>query len=849
MKVFALILFLVGLGVLAYFLLEMPTTPEVKPSGSGEVSPSGADVPRGVASPQDRSPRMIVANFSYPRYDEDEIQWEVQGVNAEVKGEDEVKLEEPRITFYPKRDADSRGPESVLFLSRRGDVKKVSNVALLYDGVAVTTSDGSSFQSSELSSNFEEKRIHSDSEVIISRGGMRINGRVFDGHIEFEEFQIREQITLSLESAEKLVLEPNRQESPASSRRKPGLSFFNLAVTCDGPLTMENQKTSPGMPARWRVVFRQHVFISRETLHGESRLFADEVEAILVETAAGSPQEEPSRISIDRLLAVGNARLEDVQFNASARRILFQVVEDQEVVTLSGLEQTISFKSARGFRLFETGPRTRSLRTAAGPERTPDAAGEPTPTEPTVVTCTGDAVVKRSFVSPGKARAEEVIAVFDRSVRARSEHADLLSDSLVVELKPVYDKKATSDNANSECDAQGSISDSTGKGQSVGASDSSVRFEISMIRANGNVLLVEEKLTTKADELVWTPATGTADLVSHRLSEIIDQKNRALARQIRLYRNENLIVCEHEVDATFLVKKGKGIETLFRTAGESDIPPDPAVHGTAKSPDREQNSAQSPPVEQEWRLKCQTLRVKLRPEDNSFESLDAKDNVSIATERMTATGAAFTYFHSTGHGSLVGKPLATVTNADNVVTADKMEFFANEKKIVLRGRKHILLSYEQRDEDGFPTGKIERIEARSLGDIVIFQDEGMFCFLREAIVIRPGSWMHSDRMTIYFDPKEQNRLRHIFAVGNVLVDDTEGLASGDMLEWDFDAGVLVVKAQPYACIAQKGKPLYGEIVTIDQDWTRIKSRNPKWGRGRIIIPETMKEQKTGGKRH
>ncbi|MDQ7778998.1 MAG: LPS export ABC transporter periplasmic protein LptC [Planctomycetota bacterium] len=833
MKWFAIVLFMVGVGALAYFLLESPAPQQDGVAGKPAIPSLPGREPTDPAAGRPTGPRMTIKDFSYPRYDGDEVRWEIAGKDADVLGEDRVKLAEPRIVFYPKQRAEKRELDQVFFSARRGDVEKEKDLALLYGEVEVTTSDGSKLTTDELRSNFDEKKIHTDKAVSISRSGMQIDGKRFDGHIQFEEFQIHEQVTVLIESAGKLQIEaPNRSDGAA--KREPGLDFFSLGVTCDGPMTMENLREPVGPSKSWRVVFRQNVFISRETVAGESQLTADEVEAILKEIPAGTADGARSTVVIERMLAVGNARLVDPQFTASSQRMLFCSTSDQEEATFSGPQQTISFRSSRVFSIFD--PHA-SSGARPGSESAATTAGGVVAAEPTVTTCTGPAVVKKQLTASASLPPQAVVATFAESVRARNERIDLMCDSLLVELRPSPKGGAAQppDRGNKPSGEQ----DRREAGHDKGAERQGVPYDISLSRAIGNVLLVEDKLTAKTGELVWTPATGRADLYSENLSEVLDEKNRVVARRIRLLRSDNLVICQDEVDARFLVERGKGIEALFKTTGDAETPPDPAVRPIVSGPDGTAPGL----VETEWRLKSNALQVRLRPEDNSFEALDASGNVSIDSDRMHATGTNFTYTHSNGKGKLVGAPMATVASGENVVTADVVDFSSRNKKIILRGKKRLSLAYELRDEEGFPTGKIERIEAVTLGDIVVFQEEGRFVFFDQAVITRPNSWVRSDRMTVFYDPKKENRLQHIFASGNVLVSDAQGLARADMLEWDFAADLLMVRAQPYACVAQKGKPMYGEIVTIDQNWTRIKSRNPKWGKGRILLPDTPKPPK------
>lgn len=164
-------------GVVAYFL----TQPSGYRFSAGDVSFRGSDADLDIDG------MHVVQNAEGVK------QWELWADSARVyRGKDVTVLKNLRLRFYPNDG------ETADVSARQGTMENKSRNMRISGDVVILASDGVSLKTDALRFRPGEKRIASDSRVLIEGARFRLSGTGLRGRTDLGRYELREKVSATI---------------------------------------------------------------------------------------------------------------------------------------------------------------------------------------------------------------------------------------------------------------------------------------------------------------------------------------------------------------------------------------------------------------------------------------------------------------------------------------------------------------------------------------------------------------------------------------------------------------------------------------------------------------------------
>ena len=370
--------------------------------------------------------------------------------------------------------------------------------------------------------------------------------------------------------------------------------------------------------------------------------------------------------------------------------------------------------------------------------------------------------------------------------------------------------------------------------------------------ATGNVLASDGEKNAKGEKLTWDSDKEIAILEDDPVAEFFDDKVTLTAAIIIFSKVRGKIEIPVSGQLTTVVNLGsrnknknngnKKAESIFASSDNSKTSEKITVNWKGKmtfQQSKNQAIFEDDVVVSKGKttLSCGRLLIIFNEENDKLEEMEATKDVHLVEGKVgssrEASGGKFIWASTRSYIELFGSPMASVTDGEKYITAPKISFSEDDKKVLAEGKGYLIA----KGQIGKESKKPEPFEI-NWNKEMIYNGSGYMANFYEMIKVTKGNQkLECDRLDVFFD--DQDKVEKATAFGNVYlaspdIDNTEGL--GTQLEWDLVKGLAVLIGNPLAELRRSGARTFSEKIYFD-----IKTKRVHWeGRPHWQIYENQK---------
>ncbi|MFQ5862103.1 MAG: LPS export ABC transporter periplasmic protein LptC [Candidatus Brocadiales bacterium] len=260
---------------------------------------------------------QYISDFYLPSYDESGKEvFTLRGRNAVLVNDQVYKIDRPEIRLKgAAEDAGISAPQDIVITSREGEMDKLSNIGVLTKNVVVRLGNNTKLRTEHLVYHPEQKRVHTDSPVVVQGERMDIKGEGMEAELFSGRMWIERSIVAEIKDTESNLFVVSFGKS-GKKEAKPKRVY----IRCSGRMVFEKE---PNM-----VTFHDNVKVRR----GNSTMAADKL-VIIFGGEGGKPK---------MIVAEGNVAALDGGKVAKGDSLFWDAVTD--ATTLKGTPNAAFFE-------------------------------------------------------------------------------------------------------------------------------------------------------------------------------------------------------------------------------------------------------------------------------------------------------------------------------------------------------------------------------------------------------------------------------------------------------------------------------------------------------------------------
>jgi LPS export ABC transporter protein LptC/lipopolysaccharide transport protein LptA len=366
--------------------------------------------------------------------------------------------------------------------------------------------------------------------------------------------------------------------------------------------------------------------------------------------------------------------------------------------------------------------------------------------------------------------------------------------------------------------------------------------------ASGNVLASNGEKTAKGEYLSWDAKKQIAILEDDPVAEFFDDVTSITAAKIKFFKNQSRLDVPVSGQLTTKIsikndQQEKNKDTRLFIAPSNKNPAYKNITITWKGKmsfqqDKNQTIFEGDVIvnKKGTKLYCGKLIVKRDDKNGMMQELEATDNVHLIEKRgnsyreakgekliWTSTRTYIDLLWSLLRSStrnyidLYGNPLASVKDGERHISAPKISFSEDGKKILAKGKGNLLVkSYTKKEEDS-------QLIDISWNEKMVYNGKNKTAKFYEKVKVTKGDEkLDCDRLDVLFHNKD--KIKKITASGNVYIacprlENTEGV--GNLLIWDLSEDLAVLTGNPLAELRRSGARTFSEKIYFDINAKRI----------------------------
>ncbi|ODS34488.1 MAG: hypothetical protein SCARUB_00364 [Candidatus Scalindua rubra] len=361
------------------------------------------------------------------------------------------------------------------------------------------------------------------------------------------------------------------------------------------------------------------------------------------------------------------------------------------------------------------------------------------------------------------------------------------------------------------------------------------------IIASGNVLASDGNKNAKGEKLSWDGEKQIATLEDDPVAEFFDDKVSITAAKIMFSKVYGRMDVPVSGQLTTIVslnsnKQDENKETELILAS----PKDPAYESitiTWKGRMTFQQNINRALFEDDvvvnkegTKLYCEKLVIKFDDQNSTMKHLEATKDVHLIEKRedyyREARGEKLIWASKENYTELYGNPLASVRDGERQISAPKISFSEDEKKILAEGKGYLLAkSHTEKEEKD-----TEFIDINWNKKMIYNGKKKTANFYEMVKAIKGDDKLDCDRLDVLFHDKD--KIKKITALGNVYIaspnsENTEGV--GTLLVWDLMKDMAVLTGNPLAELRRSGARTFSEKIYFDINSKRVHwEGKPHW---------------------
>ncbi len=363
--------------------------------------------------------------------------------------------------------------------------------------------------------------------------------------------------------------------------------------------------------------------------------------------------------------------------------------------------------------------------------------------------------------------------------------------------------------------------------------------------ASGNVLASDGERNAKGETLTWDAEERVAILEDDPVAEFFDEKISITASKIRFSRIKGIMDVPTSGQLTTLVNMerkqleegdvNKKTKLIFAPSDKSTTYENLTITWKGKmSFQQETNQAvfeddvviNKGPT----KLYCGELLVKFNDENDTLEQMEARKEIHLVERKgdsfREARGEKLVWSSTRTYIELFGKPLASINDGEKHISAPKITFSEDEKKVLAEGKGNLIAKSDSQREGKDP----EFIEINWNREMIYNGSNEVANFNEMVKVTKGEEKLDCDRLDVFFDGRD--KIKKFTASGNVYIaspdlDNTEGL--GTLLVWDLTKDLAELTGNPLAELRRSGARTFSEKIYFDISAKRVHwEGKPHW---------------------
>lgn len=369
--------------------------------------------------------------------------------------------------------------------------------------------------------------------------------------------------------------------------------------------------------------------------------------------------------------------------------------------------------------------------------------------------------------------------------------------------------------------------------------------------ATGNVLASDGEKNAKGETLTWDSDKKIATLEDDPVAEFFDDKVAITAAKIIFSKVHGRIEIPVSGQLTTVVNlssakkdknnENKKAESIFASSDKSKSSEKITVNWKGEMTFQQSNNQaifedDVVVTRGKTTLNCGRLLIYFNEGNDKLEEMEATKDVHLIEREeeslREAHGDKFTWASTRSYIELFGDPMASVNDGEKYITAPKISFSEDDKKVFAEGKGNLIAKSQTEKE----SKEQEPIEINWDKEMIYNGSGNIANFYQMIKVTKGNEKLDCDRLDVFFD--EQDKVKKATAFGNVYlaspdIDNTEGV--GTLLEWDLVKGLAVLTGNPLAELRRSGARTFSEEIYFD-----IKTKRVHWkGRPHWKIYETQ----------
>ncbi|MDR4503672.1 MAG: LPS export ABC transporter periplasmic protein LptC [Candidatus Scalindua sp.] len=364
--------------------------------------------------------------------------------------------------------------------------------------------------------------------------------------------------------------------------------------------------------------------------------------------------------------------------------------------------------------------------------------------------------------------------------------------------------------------------------------------DVDRLIASGNVLASDGEKTAKGESLSWNTTDQVAVLDDDPFAEFFNNSLTISAAKIKFFKEQSKMEVPVSGQLTTTAKKQEPKSNDQKE--KSGLPTFPGQELGMESIiitwkgkmlfNQETNQAvfeKEVVVNKEsTKLYCDKL-VITHDEEGTLKNLVATHNVHLIEKqddsRREAKGDKMIWTAQGNYTELYGTPLASVVDDEKDLSAPKILFSQNDKKMLAEGKGELIIKTRtEKDED---TGPVQIKWEDKMTYDGITKTAIFYGFVKAT---KGNEKLDCDKLDVFFYDKD--KIKKLVASDNVYIasPDLENSSGvGSLLVWDFSINVAVLTGDPLAELRRSGVRTFSKKVYFDINTKRVHwEGKPHW---------------------
>ncbi len=369
--------------------------------------------------------------------------------------------------------------------------------------------------------------------------------------------------------------------------------------------------------------------------------------------------------------------------------------------------------------------------------------------------------------------------------------------------------------------------------------------KLKQVVATGNILASDGAKNAKGEKLTWNSDKEIAILEDDPVAEFFDDKVTITASRIEFSKALGRIEIPASGQLTTVVnldstRKNKNngddkTESIFAPSDKGKTVEKITINWNGKMT-FQQNDNQAIFEDDvvvnkgKTTLSCERLLLTFSEGNENLEEMEATKDVHLIEGKegpsREAHGDKFTWNSASDYIELFGNPMASVTDGEKYITAQKISFSENDQKVLAKGKGYLIA----KSQIGEESNESEPFEINWNKEMIYNGSGFMANFYGMIKVTKKNQKLDCDRLDVFFD--DQDKVKKATAIGNVYIaspdtENTEGL--GTLLEWELVKGLAVLTGNPLAELRKSGARTFSKKIYFDINTKRVHwEGKPHW---------------------